>query len=94
METSSSIELQHFPDRHGPTLLVSPAHGKNEISTSALENNVDVPGNLTESPESAVESQNRQNAIALPPVDGGVQAWTFVASSFVLESLVWGFGFS
>lgn len=31
---------------------------------------------------------------ALPPVDRGVKAWTFVAAAFVLETLVWGFGFT
>ncbi|KAF8601581.1 MFS general substrate transporter [Ceratobasidium sp. AG-I] len=30
----------------------------------------------------------------LPPVDRGVQAWTFVAAACVLEMLVWGFGFT
>ncbi|KAF8601580.1 MFS general substrate transporter [Ceratobasidium sp. AG-I] len=31
---------------------------------------------------------------ALPPVDRGVKAWTFVAAAFALETLVWGFGFT
>ncbi|KEP48260.1 MFS monocarboxylate transporter [Rhizoctonia solani 123E] len=30
----------------------------------------------------------------LPPMDTGPGAWTFVASSFVLETLIWGFGFT
>lgn len=30
----------------------------------------------------------------LPPVDGGIKAWSFVAAAFVLETLVWGFGFT
>ncbi|KAI0046480.1 MFS general substrate transporter [Auriscalpium vulgare] len=30
----------------------------------------------------------------LASVDGGVQAWTFVLCSFILEALVWGFPFS
>ncbi|KAJ2985860.1 hypothetical protein NUW54_g10004 [Trametes sanguinea] len=30
----------------------------------------------------------------LPPVDRGVKAWTFCFSAFVLEMMVWGFGFS
>ncbi|TCD65934.1 hypothetical protein EIP91_002002 [Steccherinum ochraceum] len=34
------------------------------------------------------------NAQQLPPVDGGRQAWLFCFASFVLEILVWGFGFS
>ncbi|KAH7335031.1 major facilitator superfamily domain-containing protein [Rhizoctonia solani] len=30
----------------------------------------------------------------LPPMDSGIRAWTFVASSFILETLIWGFGFT
>lgn len=29
----------------------------------------------------------------LPPVDRGIKAWTFCAAAFVLEMMVWGFGF-
>ena len=29
----------------------------------------------------------------LPPVDRGIRAWTFCAAAFVLEMMVWGFGF-
>lgn len=34
------------------------------------------------------------NVQELAPIDGGRQAWTFCASAFVLETLVWGFGFT
>ena len=34
------------------------------------------------------------NIQELAPVDSGRQAWTFCASAFVLETLVWGFGFT
>jgi hypothetical protein len=44
----------------------------------------------TDSPK----QQNRDSASALAPVDGGIQAWTFIASAFVIETLVWGFGFT
>ncbi|KAI0718179.1 MFS general substrate transporter [Cerioporus squamosus] len=30
----------------------------------------------------------------LPPVDRGLRAWTFCAAGFVVEMMVWGFGFS
>ena len=30
----------------------------------------------------------------LPPVDGGRKAWSFCVAAFVLEALVWGFGFT
>ncbi|CAE6428862.1 unnamed protein product, partial [Rhizoctonia solani] len=32
------------------------------------------------------------NASELPPVDTGFGAWSFVASAFVLDTLIWGFG--
>ncbi|KAL5638584.1 hypothetical protein ACGC1H_005300 [Rhizoctonia solani] len=32
------------------------------------------------------------NASELPPVDTGLGAWSFVASAFALDTLVWGFG--
>lgn len=28
--------------------------------------------------------------VQLPPVDGGLNAWMFLAASFVIEGLVWG----
>ncbi|KAI0321544.1 MFS general substrate transporter [Amylostereum chailletii] len=34
------------------------------------------------------------DVVVLPPVDEGIQAWTFVFCSFILECLVWGFPFS
>ena len=37
--------------------------------------------------------QEGANIQELPPVDRGLKAWTFCASSFVLETMVWGFGF-
>ena len=33
------------------------------------------------------------NVQELPPVDRGVKAWTFCAAGFVLEMMIWGFGF-
>lgn len=41
----------------------------------------------TSEPDSSVNIQQ------LPPVDGGHQAWLFCFASFILEMLVWGFGF-
>jgi hypothetical protein len=34
-------------------------------------------------------SQDRPGDL-LPPADGGKDAWLFLASSFVIEALVWG----
>ncbi|KAJ7160111.1 major facilitator superfamily domain-containing protein [Mycena filopes] len=31
------------------------------------------------------------DASPLPPVDGGIHAWSFLAAAFVLEAIVWGF---
>lgn len=42
---------------------------------------------------SPTEEQRRAEAVALPPVDGGIKAWSFVFASFILEILVWGFAF-
>ncbi|TCD66437.1 hypothetical protein EIP91_001373 [Steccherinum ochraceum] len=42
----------------------------------------------------ASEPNAFSNVQQLPPVDGGRQAWTFCFASFILETLVWGFGFS
>ena len=36
-------------------------------------------------------TQAEEEAVALPPVDGGLHAWTFIFCSFILECLVWGF---
>ncbi|KAG9083167.1 hypothetical protein FRC07_013996, partial [Ceratobasidium sp. 392] len=33
-------------------------------------------------------------AAVLPPVDRGFGAWSFIAAAFVIETLVWGLGFS
>lgn len=40
------------------------------------------------------ELENFREAVALPPVDRGYDAWMFVFCSFVLDCLVWGLGFT
>ncbi|KAJ5124532.1 uncharacterized protein N7515_008357 [Penicillium bovifimosum] len=42
-------------------------------------------------PEKFDESTEEQK---LPPVDGGFQAWMFLAACVMLEALIWGFAFS
>ncbi|KAI0042846.1 MFS general substrate transporter [Auriscalpium vulgare] len=37
------------------------------------------------------ECTRKEKTAVLAPVDGGVQAWTFVFCSFILNGLVWGF---
>ncbi|TCD66900.1 hypothetical protein EIP91_000739 [Steccherinum ochraceum] len=54
-------------------------------------------GDLHGGPISSADSSQTDvplNAQQLPPVDRGRQAWTFCFCSFILETLVWGFGFS
>ncbi|KAI0754563.1 MFS general substrate transporter [Daedaleopsis nitida] len=41
-----------------------------------------------------VDPQEGANVQELAPVDRGVRAWTFCAAGFVVEMMVWGFGFS
>ncbi|OJJ50001.1 hypothetical protein ASPZODRAFT_59389 [Penicilliopsis zonata CBS 506.65] len=37
---------------------------------------------------------NVNDAQELPPMDGGMDAWLFLAACFVMEALVWGFAFT
>lgn len=47
---------------------------------------------LDDSSTSGRVYEDGPNVQELAPIDGGRQAWTFCASAFVLETLVWGFG--
>ncbi|KAI0528005.1 MFS general substrate transporter [Xylaria bambusicola] len=47
------------------------------------------------SPEQGTTDNLDGNAeFSLPPVDGGKEAWLFLAASFVVDALIWGFTFS
>ncbi|KXX76446.1 Monocarboxylate transporter 10 [Madurella mycetomatis] len=51
---------------------------------------------LPTSPESRVEDGvggMEHEMPSLPPVDGGKDAWLFLAACFMIEALVWGFGY-
>ncbi|KAJ7741351.1 MFS general substrate transporter [Mycena metata] len=37
------------------------------------------------------EALGGANASVLPPTDGGIRAWSFLAAAFVVEAIVWGF---
>ncbi|CAK5269846.1 unnamed protein product [Mycena citricolor] len=50
------------------------------------------PRNSRVQGEAPVEEQ--AGGSTLPRADGGVQAWTFIFSAFILECLIWGFPFS
>lgn len=40
--------------------------------------------------EQLMAEQDHVNESQLPPVDGGKDAWLFLAACFVIEALVWG----
>ncbi|KAH8879903.1 MFS general substrate transporter [Thozetella sp. PMI_491] len=44
--------------------------------------------------ETAVEPHDPRHEFSLPPVDGGKDAWLFLAACFMIEGLVWGFPFA
>ncbi|SPO02804.1 related to monocarboxylate transporter 2 [Cephalotrichum gorgonifer] len=46
------------------------------------------------SPEDAIVAVNESDTAALPPTDGGKDAWLFLAACFMIEGLVWGFPFA
>lgn len=48
----------------------------------------------TESPSCSTSNEKGPFEPPLPPIDGGYQAWMFLAASTMIEALVWGFAFS
>ncbi|KAI0754564.1 major facilitator superfamily domain-containing protein [Daedaleopsis nitida] len=77
-----------------------------EMSASAvtLKINGETPSRLSDTPMTlsapssmatlrAEDTHKSANLQKLAPVDKGVRAWTFCAAGFVLEMMVWGFGF-
>lgn len=61
-----------------------------ELANIGLDANAESSFNTNTSPRVGEDGPNVQE---LAPIDGGRQAWTFCASAFALETLVWGFGF-
>ena len=61
------------------------------------ENNPSSPTTLSRrssmAPLRVDDPQEGVNVQELPPVDGGWRAWTFCLAAFLLETMVWGFGF-
>ncbi|KAI5922670.1 MFS general substrate transporter [Camillea tinctor] len=45
-------------------------------------------------PPSPADHEEGRQEFSLPPVDGGKDAWLFLAACFAIEGLVWGFPFS
>lgn len=69
--------------------------GPDEGSTTAIElqhpyptDDDDTPRGT--SPERRIEDGDAHEMPSLPPVDGGKDAWLFLAACFMIEALVWG----
>jgi hypothetical protein len=52
------------------------------------------PEDGVECPGSPAPHEARHEFPALPPVDGGKDAWLFLAACFVIEALIWGASYS
>lgn len=48
---------------------------------------------LKDAHENLTANEDGINMQELPPVDGGVKAWSFCASAFFVETMVWGYSF-
>lgn len=66
-------------------------HDDYEMSSMAASTSIRT--NDSAAPAYQLEPQDGANVQELPAVDGGKKAWTFCVSAFVLETMVWGFGF-
>lgn len=40
-----------------------------------------------------IEVSSHHQETDLPPVDGGIRAWLFLAACFIIEALIWGMHF-
>ncbi|KAH7320831.1 major facilitator superfamily domain-containing protein [Stachybotrys elegans] len=80
MSTSTSVELQTMvrPTDEGHTLATWNASSPPDTAALAMDD----------------EAQETRHEFSLPPVDGGKDAWLFLAACFLLEALVWGFPFA
>lgn len=59
-----------------------------DSSTIELRPRESGPAEGTDEPASS--NNTRHEFPALPPVDGGKDAWLFLAACFVIEALIWG----
>ncbi|KAF6817192.1 major facilitator superfamily transporter [Colletotrichum sojae] len=97
--TSIETELKQLTPRVGPAPV--PAGGPSAGSTHHRDpysaETSGEPGPVAVGDDgSPVHDSHRssQEFSSLPPVDGGKQAWLFLAACFAIEMLVWGFPFS
>ncbi|KAJ5930888.1 hypothetical protein N7466_006381 [Penicillium verhagenii] len=65
--------------------------GGSHSSVSQTEKGLHTP---LEETSGATHLSNDHNGEKLPPMDGGMDAWLFLAACFVMEALVWGFAFT
>ena len=83
-----------------PGLTLSPSRGSGAPVFSDTEDIADLSRHSHESTRRDVESptrsqdEPREHIPALPPVDGGRQAWSFLAAATVMEMLIWGLPFA
>ncbi|CAI7654923.1 unnamed protein product [Penicillium glandicola] len=62
-----------------------------DFSTNEIEKGVQTPLERT---SDDINAPNVYHDTQLPPMDGGMNAWLFLAACFVMEALVWGFAFT
>ncbi|KAF7526428.1 hypothetical protein PCG10_004124 [Penicillium crustosum] len=66
-----------------------------EITGSHLTNEPEKGlGTPAEGMRGGTDMSNVRYGTQLPPMDGGMNAWLFLAACFVMEALVWGFAFT
>lgn len=70
---------------------VAPSIKLQDLSHNNSDNVISIQ--LSDEPSDSGEMARRDEAVALHPVDGGLHAWLFVLSSFILECMIWGFPF-
>ncbi|CAE6376796.1 unnamed protein product [Rhizoctonia solani] len=69
--------------------------GASTVAVSRVTSKDD--GNIriaSETGQGGSNSSPEHEGLSLPPVDKGFAAWSFVVAAFMLETLVWGFGFT
>ncbi|KAE9576833.1 MFS transporter asaE [Colletotrichum fructicola] len=90
--STSETELRHLragadPDLTAPLPAATPPL-RDPYAAESPESGSGVDDNVQDNHRSSQEFDS------LPPVDGGKQAWLFLAACFAIEVLVWGFPFA